>query len=53
MQAIARAPRWALKKLTATYVTLGLADIARAVNIKSEDDVRDVVLSMVGILFTL
>jgi COP9 signalosome complex subunit 3 len=51
MQAIECAPRWALKKLTATYVTLGLADIARAVNIESEDEVRDVVLSMVSVLF--
>lgn len=48
MQAIDRAPRWALKRLTATYVTLGLADIARAVKIESEDEVRDIVLSMVG-----
>jgi hypothetical protein len=48
MQAIDRAPRWALKRLTATYVTLGLSDIARAVNIESEDEVREVVLSMVG-----
>ncbi|KAF8219143.1 hypothetical protein L208DRAFT_1418768 [Tricholoma matsutake] len=47
MQAIDRAPRWALKRLTATYVTLGLADIARAVKIESEDEVRDIVLSMI------
>lgn len=42
-----RAPRWSLKKLTATYLTLGLADIGRAVKIDSEDDVRNLILSMV------
>ncbi|KAJ6601089.1 hypothetical protein DFH09DRAFT_1126810 [Mycena vulgaris] len=46
-QVIDRAPRWALKKLTATYVTLGLGDIARAVGIQSEDDVRALILSMI------
>jgi hypothetical protein len=49
MQAVERAPRWALKRLTATYVTLGLSDIARAVNIESEDEVRELVLSMVSV----
>jgi COP9 signalosome complex subunit 3 len=49
MQAIERAPRWALKRLTATYVTLDLSDIARAVKIESEDEVREVVLSMVSV----
>ncbi|KAJ7644431.1 hypothetical protein FB45DRAFT_784475 [Roridomyces roridus] len=47
MQAIDRAPRWTLKKLTATYVTLGLGDIARAVGIQSEDEVRALILSMI------
>ncbi|GLB41148.1 putative cop9 signalosome complex subunit 3 [Lyophyllum shimeji] len=46
-QALARAPRWTLKKLTATYVTVSLADIARAVRIESEDDVRALILSMI------
>ncbi|KAJ7722564.1 hypothetical protein DFH07DRAFT_856847 [Mycena maculata] len=46
-QVIDRAPRWALKKLTATYVTLGLGDIARAVGIQSEDEVRALILSMI------
>ncbi|KAJ6606780.1 hypothetical protein B0H10DRAFT_2033551 [Mycena sp. CBHHK59/15] len=46
-QVIDRAPRWALKKLTATYVTLGLSDIARAVSIQSEDEVRALILSMI------
>lgn len=50
-QVIDRAPRWALKKLTATYVTLGLGDIARAVGIQSEDEVRALILSMVRPLF--
>jgi hypothetical protein len=48
-QAIDRAPRWTLKKLTATYVTLGLGDIARVVGIQSEDEVRALVLSMVRV----
>ncbi|KAJ7126567.1 hypothetical protein C8R43DRAFT_1028476 [Mycena crocata] len=47
MQVVDRAPRWTLKKLTATYVTLGLGDIARAVGIQSEDDVRALILSMI------
>ncbi|PPQ87728.1 hypothetical protein CVT25_014415 [Psilocybe cyanescens] len=46
-QAITRAPRWVLKKLTATYVTLHLADIGRAVKIDSEDEVRALLLSMI------
>ncbi|KAF7304915.1 PCI domain-containing protein [Mycena kentingensis (nom. inval.)] len=50
-QAVERAPRWTLKKLTATYVALGLADIARLVGMPSEDHVRALLLSMVGDLF--
>ncbi|KAF9457673.1 hypothetical protein BDZ94DRAFT_1338265 [Collybia nuda] len=46
-QAIERAPRWALKKLTATYVTLGLSDIARAIGITEEEEVRALILSMI------
>ncbi|TFK28535.1 hypothetical protein FA15DRAFT_611999 [Coprinopsis marcescibilis] len=46
-QAIERAPRWALKKLTATYLSLNLADIGKAVKIDSEDEVRAVLLSMI------
>ncbi|PPR06466.1 hypothetical protein CVT24_002608 [Panaeolus cyanescens] len=46
-QAIARAPRWVLKKLTATYVTLHLSDIAKRVGIESEDEVRGMLLSMI------
>ncbi|KAF8157194.1 hypothetical protein B0H34DRAFT_712647 [Crassisporium funariophilum] len=46
-QAIARAPRWVLKKLTATYVTLHLSDIGRAIRIEDEDEVRALLLSMI------
>jgi COP9 signalosome complex subunit 3 len=38
-----------LKKLTATYVTLHVSDIGKAVKIDSEDDVRALLLSMVRI----
>lgn len=44
---MARAPRWVLKKLTSTYVTLHLSDIGRAIKIDSEDEVRALLLSMV------
>ncbi|KAG6860267.1 hypothetical protein C0995_013511 [Termitomyces sp. Mi166 len=46
-QALARAPRWTLKKLTGTYVTLSLSDIAKAIRIESEDDVRALLLDMI------
>ena len=46
-QAITRAPRWVLKKLISTYVTLHLSDIGRAIKIDSEDEVRALLLSMV------
>ncbi|KAG6876430.1 hypothetical protein C0993_003191 [Termitomyces sp. T159_Od127] len=46
-QALARAPRWTLKKLTATYVTLSLSDIAKAIKIDSTDDVRALLLDMI------
>ncbi|KIM38050.1 hypothetical protein M413DRAFT_448084 [Hebeloma cylindrosporum] len=46
-QAAVRAPRWVLKKLTATYVTLHLSDIGRVVKIDSEDEVRALLLSMI------
>ena len=48
-QALNRASRWALKKLTATYVTLHVSDIGKAVKIDSEDEVRALLLSMVRI----
>ena len=50
-QAIDRAPRWSIKKLTATYLTLGLSEIGKTVGIESEEEVRKVVLDMVS--FTL
>lgn len=46
-QAINRASRWSLKKLTATYVTLHVSDIGKAVRIDSEDEVRALLLSMI------
>jgi len=42
-----------LKKLTATYVTLHLADIGRAVKIDSEEEVRALLLSMVCLLLDI
>lgn len=49
MQAIDRAPRWSIKKLTATYLTLGLSEIGKEVGIANDDDTRKVVLDMVRI----
>ena len=46
-QALERAPRWAIKKLTATYLTLALHDIGKAVKIDDESRVRGLILSMV------
>jgi len=46
-QAIERAPRWSIKKLTATYLTLGLSEIGREVGIASDDDTRKVVVDMI------
>lgn len=46
-QAIERAPRWALKKLIGTYVTLNLTDIARQVKLDSDDQVREMLLNMI------
>lgn len=45
--ALARAPRWAARALTATYATLALGELGRAVGLESEDAVRALVLSMV------
>ncbi|KZV76619.1 hypothetical protein PENSPDRAFT_553834, partial [Peniophora sp. CONT] len=46
-QAIARAPRWQIKRLTETYLTLGLAEIGQSVGIDDAEEVRRVVLSMI------
>jgi len=45
-QALDRAPRWAIKRLTGTYLTLGLSEIGRAVGM-GEEEVRAVILSMI------
>lgn len=52
-QALDRAPRWALKKLTATYLSLNLADIGKAVKIDSEEEVRRLLLDMVRLFQSL
>ncbi|EIW56333.1 uncharacterized protein TRAVEDRAFT_127525 [Trametes versicolor FP-101664 SS1] len=46
-QAIDRSPVWLIKKLTATYLTLGLADIGREVGIESDEEIRAIILSMI------
>ncbi|VDB92574.1 unnamed protein product [Peniophora sp. CBMAI 1063] len=46
-QAITRAPRWTIKRLTETYLTLGLAEIGQSVGIDDAEEVRRVVLSMI------
>lgn len=46
-QAVERAPRWLIKKLTSTYLTLGLAEIGKSVGITNLEEVRGTVLSMV------
>jgi len=46
-QAIERAPRWLIRKLTGTYLTLGLRDIGKEVGISSEDEVRKTIVSMI------
>ncbi|KAG1894067.1 uncharacterized protein F5891DRAFT_1195622 [Suillus fuscotomentosus] len=45
-QALDRAPRWAIKKLTPTYLTLHLSDIGREVGISDENQVKSLILSM-------
>lgn len=50
LQAIERAPRWSIKKLTGTYLTLGLAEIGQAVGISLEEEVRRIVLDMVRLI---
>ncbi|EED80649.1 predicted protein [Postia placenta Mad-698-R] len=46
-QTIDRAPRWLIRKLTATYLTMGLADIAKEVGIETDDEVRAIILNMI------
>lgn len=47
-QVIERAPRWLIRKLTSTYVTLGLGDIAKEIGSSNEDEVRATIVSMVS-----
>jgi len=42
-----RAPRWAIRKLTDTYLTLSLIEIGRAAGIEDVAEVRRIVVSMV------
>ena len=44
---LSRAPRWTIKKLTDTYLTLGLTEIGREVGVEDVEEVRRTVLSMV------
>ncbi|KAH7105223.1 hypothetical protein BKA62DRAFT_767472 [Auriculariales sp. MPI-PUGE-AT-0066] len=46
-QVLDRAPRWQVRKLTDTYVTLSLPEIGKAVNIESEAEIRALVISMI------
>lgn len=46
-QALDRAPRWAIKKLTTTYLTLHLCDIGREVGISDENEVKSLILGMI------
>ncbi|KAI8996251.1 hypothetical protein BD414DRAFT_477249 [Trametes punicea] len=47
-QAIDRAPVWLIKKLTATYLTLGLSDIGHEVGIDNVEEVRAIILDMIA-----
>ena len=42
-----RAPRWAIRKLTDTYLTLSVPEIGRAAGIEDVAEVRRIVVSMV------
>ncbi|KAI9444144.1 hypothetical protein H4582DRAFT_1065366 [Lactarius indigo] len=42
-----RAPRWAIRRLTETYLTLSLTEIGRAAGMERIEEVRRVVLSMI------
>ncbi|KAI0305215.1 hypothetical protein B0F90DRAFT_1702545 [Multifurca ochricompacta] len=44
---VERAPRWAIKKLTETYLTLSLPEIGRVAGVEDVEEVRRVVLSMI------
>ncbi|KAJ3715066.1 hypothetical protein EV361DRAFT_451879 [Lentinula raphanica] len=44
---VAEAPKWIIKRLTETYVTLGLTEIGRYIGIDNESQVRALVLRMI------
>ncbi|KAH7919829.1 hypothetical protein BV22DRAFT_1183035 [Leucogyrophana mollusca] len=46
-QALERAPRWSIKKLTSTYLTLHVSYIGQAVGIESEEEVKSLIVSMI------
>jgi len=50
-QAALRAPRWVLKELMGTYVTLHFSGIGKVVKVDGEEEVRGLLLSMVGFFF--
>ena len=50
-QALDHAPRWTMRKLTSTYVTLSLAEIGKVAGIENEESVREIVLNMVRRVF--
>jgi len=46
-QVLERAPRWQVRKLTETYVTLSVSELGRAVGIESEAEIRALLISMI------
>ncbi|KAG9311535.1 hypothetical protein JVU11DRAFT_7739 [Chiua virens] len=48
LQALERAPRWSIRKLTSTYLTLHLSDIAQAVGIENVNEVRALIVDMIA-----
>ena len=46
-QAIGKAPHWLIKKLTLTYLTLSLEDIASQIGADGEEPVRSMLVRMV------
>ncbi|EMD31002.1 hypothetical protein CERSUDRAFT_120207 [Gelatoporia subvermispora B] len=47
-QALERVPRWLIKRLTSTYLTLSLRDIANDIGLDSIDEVREILVDMVA-----
>jgi COP9 signalosome complex subunit 3 len=43
------APRWNIKRLTDTYLSLSLAEIGKEIGVESESAVRSLVIGMVGL----